>query len=214
LRHVEAHRCTGDADRADAGPVLLPGAGVENRLHERQELLHRVLRREKSRAKASIPQAIAKKDARDSKSRAWGIRRAKPGVRPKRIACGKMRCAAASVNTARRAYTIGQLLELGLFGARVFFALRFVRDVRRLARAPMLRDVGSLGFHDVDPLYDAQGAQGYATVQSNRHAIGGILALRAIRGHVAYAGGAGSVECRTPLKPQMPGFVAVDRHGS
>src|SRR6185437_2018091 len=43
---------------------------------------------------------------------------------------------------------------------------------------------------------------------------GEILAVRAIRGHVAYAGGAGSVECRTPLKPSNAGFVAGDRQGS
>jgi hypothetical protein len=98
--------------------------------------------------------------------RAWGIRN-----RRRNRAARAPRPGTASINTSRCAYTIGELLELGLLDTRGFVAVGRVDRGRRLARARMSGVIGGQGFHDVDPLYDAPLAQAFRTGSSNRHAM-------------------------------------------
>ena len=123
---------------------------------------------------ASTPQSV-RRAARGYRSAAEGDALARAnGVRTKealRRDAGPPRKTRkpASVNAARGAYAIGELLEFGLVGNDVFVTLRFLDAIRR-ARVEMQGEVGGLRFHDVDPLDVARCARWLRPCSSNRHA--------------------------------------------
>jgi hypothetical protein len=101
------------------------------------------------------------------------------------------------------------LLEFGLFGTGVFVMPGFVDAGHRRVCVEVLREVGSPGFHDVDPLYVARLRGEYASVQAIDMPCASGLSFSATQG--GFASAIGSFVTQTAARGRAVGTTLVAR---